>query len=689
MSPDKSITPNAIAGRASFAVILALIISIPLGISPWLVERIALKQTLLHVMTSAGVILIIALVFARRSVQATSRPGPRIVLFIEKTPTSLILLLYLAWNIASLALTPYRLIALIELERVVILLLIFFIAAAASHNVRRAKVALFLMCAVTAVICLGAIMQVADILPAGFGGRIESSMGNPNFLAALVSMIMPVVAAFGIKSRKLKSVSLYHGLYALFCLVLIFTGTRGAVIGLAAGLLCLGLLTIILAPRTELFAALLKLAVLLLITVVIAVSTISAPNSPFRRLASLLRQIEMQESEETFEQNDAKGASFPPEPSRVLNPRLVVWDGALSMIREHPVFGWGPGAFQIALPDHRPADFRSRGGASKTDHAHNEYLQIGAELGIVGLLLFGLFLVFLFKKSIRAMMSSNVAETGGGSYIIAGVLAGIVTALIHAVFSVSLRWAGPSFVFWFLCGVSAGVARHKAIAGTTKKSMASIHLPRWSVFCLFALSVTFFGGIIVRSVAAYISKELYADARTSILSRDYDAAANLLDHSITYDPVASRPRYAAGYVETQRGDFAAARDDYLALARLAPDYADLHRNLAGVYLKLSDIPSALAEARRAVEIDARAANYLLLGICQFFSEDFAEADRALEAALHLDPASATAWMYRGDVAVSRKNRGAAIAAYEKALELGSKASEERRMLGNLRALKNQ
>ncbi len=49
------------------------------------------------------------------------------------------LLLFVAWNIVSTTYAPYRVNALVEIERVIIFVLVFFITTWAVRGVRRAE----------------------------------------------------------------------------------------------------------------------------------------------------------------------------------------------------------------------------------------------------------------------------------------------------------------------------------------------------------------------------------------------------------------------------------------------------------------------------------------------------------------------------------------------------------------------
>ena len=53
------------------------------------------------------------------------------------------------------------------------------------------------------------------------------------------------------------------------------------------------------------------------------------------------------------------------------------------------MFGAGPGTFYVAFPKYRPEKV-----VAFFDYAHNDYAQIAAETGVVGLGLLGLVVVF-------------------------------------------------------------------------------------------------------------------------------------------------------------------------------------------------------------------------------------------------------------------------------------------------------
>ncbi|MBO9539558.1 lipid-A-disaccharide synthase-related protein [bacterium] len=76
--------------------------------------------------------------------------------------------------------------------------------------------------------------------------------------------------------------------------------------------------------------------------------------------------------------------------------RVLVWKSALAMIRERPLTGWGPGTWPMVYPQ-----FEDPLILEKMPHAHNMYLMIGAEFGLLVLVvLLGVFISLVVKSAL-------------------------------------------------------------------------------------------------------------------------------------------------------------------------------------------------------------------------------------------------------------------------------------------------
>lgn len=133
-----------------------------------------------------------------------------------------------------------------------------------------------------------------------------------------------------------------------------------------------------------------------------------------------------------------------PEINRLANPvpsdkRIFIWNITTRAILKHPVAGTGLGSFSATYAQEQAEYFSTslateseKEMASTPDSAHNDFLFIGLELGIVGLLFFCLWLGFTVYYGIK---HRQIGATGS-----------ILALAIYAMYSSPLQY--PSF--WVL-----------------------------------------------------------------------------------------------------------------------------------------------------------------------------------------------------------------------------------------------
>ncbi len=84
-----------------------------------------------------------------------------------------------------------------------------------------------------------------------------------------------------------------------------------------------------------------------------------------------------------------------------IQARNATWE----LFRDEPITGWGAGSFRHAFPIHQqnyPDIYRPFGTVMFWDHAHNDYMQILAEVGILGVIPLLLTLGWFFRRLLRA-----------------------------------------------------------------------------------------------------------------------------------------------------------------------------------------------------------------------------------------------------------------------------------------------
>lgn len=135
---------------------------------------------------------------------------------------------------------------------------------------------------------------------------------------------------------------------------------------------------------------------------------------------------------------------------------------ALEIARDHPVFGVGIGGFVAASSDYIDADLiRLFPPAASGENAHNNLLQILAELGITGLLAF-LWLVGAALR--RDWRPQSRGRDAGRTAMIAGLAAFLLTALAgHPLLQFPVGAA-----FFLALGIAAGLATETVTAASRR-----------------------------------------------------------------------------------------------------------------------------------------------------------------------------------------------------------------------------
>ena len=119
--------------------------------------------------------------------------------------------------------------------------------------------------------------------------------------------------------------------------------------------------------------------------------------------------------------------------------RTHFWYVALQIILSHPILGAGLDAFGTAF-----TRFDTWNGTFRIEQAHNDYLQILADAGIVGFACVASFIYLLFKNSLHAVGDALNRFRRNAAI---GALAGCFGILIHSFFDFPLRTPANAFFF--------------------------------------------------------------------------------------------------------------------------------------------------------------------------------------------------------------------------------------------------
>ena len=120
--------------------------------------------------------------------------------------------------------------------------------------------------------------------------------------------------------------------------------------------------------------------------------------------------------------------------------RGIVWKNSITLIRETPIIGSGPGTFAARHEPYNTTVF--------FDFPHNDFLQIGVCQGLVGLALYVAFLVALAVRALRvAPRCPQIVIFGGAA----------VGYLVYSFFVFSITIVSP--LFWVMAGIMDKMVR--------------------------------------------------------------------------------------------------------------------------------------------------------------------------------------------------------------------------------------
>lgn len=206
--------------------------------------------------------------------------------------------------------------------------------------------------------------------------RVHSTLGQPTFLGGFLAAALPLLAwlawsAARAGRRRLAAAWALAVPVALAALALTFS--RGAWLA-SAGAAFVGLWGLF---RMDARAVGRRAAVLLAAALVVGALALSGSAS-LRRVAQALAQRVSYSLPVPGERPDW---ALPLDQE----PRLLLWASALRIWREHPLLGTGPDTFQLAYPRHRQLAVWNVEGPTTPQHAHDQYLQVLATQGLLGL----------------------------------------------------------------------------------------------------------------------------------------------------------------------------------------------------------------------------------------------------------------------------------------------------------------
>jgi len=266
--------------------------------------------------------------------------------------------------------------------------------------------------------------KIYGIYETRFAVPFGSFVNRHNFAAYMEMTIgLPLGMLFAgavVKDKRL----LYVTGIALMGVALIMSGSRGGLVAFVAQIIFLIMLTTGSKSRGRLVMKVVFSS--LLIAAIVVGSIFIGGESSLTRIA------------ETATSSD------------ITTDRVHIWSVTSEVIAHNFPLGAGLGAFGVAY-----TPFDEYSGMERVEQAHNDYLQVAADAGIIGIGVGLFFLFWLFRYGLAAANTANVYRRG----VAIGALAGCFGVLVHSVFDFVLHVTAVSIMFITLMGLIVACRR--------------------------------------------------------------------------------------------------------------------------------------------------------------------------------------------------------------------------------------
>ncbi len=434
--------------------------------------------------------------------------------------------------------------------------------------------------AVIAILCINCIVEYL------FRQRLDQTFGfRYARFAEIWAALLPLFLSFSLRLKG-KHFVWAGALTSVIWLALLFANSRASFVSAVVGLIVFALFRVF-ANAARLDKKLLAFGLSWLILLGI-VSQIPALVTGEVKKSPIVGRV-------------VPSAQSDPGNSLAQNIRLLFAKVGLEMFRTNPIVGVGADNYGLefnkyraiisTLPENQPLVQGNE--EALPERAHDEYLQILTELGIVGGVIFLVFLVILFQLCFTEV-KTNVSSPD--NILGHAAIAGMVAFLISSGFSsFSFRLVQNGVVFLFLLAL----LMRNVVLQASRSDKYRILLANRSKSTALIVSMFFCLGLAAYSALKAASQYLVWNAEHT---QDYSNAVADYDLAMKLDPANAASNFSYGSVLLNRDLFTKAAVEYQTAIRKGVNTSSAYSYLISAYSLAGDRESAIAVASEAVRI---------------------------------------------------------------------------------------
>jgi len=649
-------------------VTIALLILTPLVFYPYLVRIFnPPKELAFSILVIIGLMLWKLKMVSKEEVKIT------------RNPLNLPVLAFMAICALSLFWSVSPMVSLLELPLFLAGPILYFIIAnniKSKHQINRLLTTLLI---ISSLLGIYGIFQYNGIdfsfWKANVGrNQVFGLFGNVNYFAEYMIVPLPLaISLFFATRNRTHKILLFAGILSMGG-SLILTFTRGSY--LAIGISSTFMFFLYLASRGKGFIKEHKKIFIIILAFIILVTFLFAIPNPLNKPGTVISKIKGRISISQF----TKGTS--------LKRRIAIWKFTGMIIKDHPILGSGLDTFKYNSLNYQ-SKFFDQGENRRlypygiADKVHNEYLQLGAELGVLGLGIFLWLIITYFNYGIKLLKRLKNKYKQG---IIIGLMGGVVAVLIDGIFGFPLHLPATLVLFWLFIGLIVSIkhseqkTKIEEIKKTKPKAKSdrietNIYRFKPLLYLVIILLSLFLCVMVTRPFISQIY-EFYGVKHAEKV--EYDTAAKYFQEALKWNPYFGMSYYNLGQIISQKGIYTPAIESF-EKAEKYMDHPDLPAKLAYLYFKKGQLDKGIVKLKQAISYQKNEKSmvplYTDLGNNYMRVERYKPAEIAFKNAIRIDPKYVNAHYGLAGAYLNRNKIDEALVELEKVIELAPDSEE--------------
>ncbi len=250
----------------------------------------------------------------------------------------------------------------------------------------------------------------------------------------------------------------------------------------------------------------------------------------------------------------------------IYESRFNFWKDTLNIIRHYAITGSGIGTFPHIYPLHRTiiSDLF-------LTHAHNDYLELLAEGGVIGFSFASLFLLSFFYKTHRVFLQRR---DGFSIYLYIGCITAMVSILFHSFTDFNMHIGANCLWFFFVAGIAVSAA-NTGIRHQSRETRLALVKPVWKKTGFASVFFAVAALTIIYNISNSLGMFYYSNIKNYSMSAETpsDIIKNIekiSDFAAIFDPFNSEYPFIKANADWFSENIGKSKSDFIKSLRLDP-----------------------------------------------------------------------------------------------------------------------